>query len=332
MTPAGPVARIIHALTLAAVIAVIAPAFALAQMTPQVKPNVEVTGDYVLLGDLFIHAGAAAQVAVFRAPAPGGSGTVNAERLARVAKGHGLDWDNPRNIGQVQVSRAGLLIAEDELRDMIAGTLKKRIASSINGRTFDVTFTTDQPELYVAADKLPAAEVVQLRYSRRSGRFTAVIAAPAGDPAARRYNYSGRAVEVSSIAVPVHNMRRGAVITEHDVEMRNIPVRRIDSTTMTEMPDLIGMAAKRSLRAGEPVRTRDIEHPQIVRKNGEVTLQYKGPGLVLTVRGTALQSGAMGDIINIRNATSNRIIQGRIIGPELVEAAVGGARKLAQAN
>ncbi len=332
MKTAGSIAHVVGALIIAAALVTLAPSGAAAQMTPEVKPNVEVTGDYVLLGDLFLNAGSAADISVFRSPAPGGSGTVNAERLVRVARSHGLDWDNPRRIAQIQVSRAGLLITEDEIKDLVSDTLIERISSTIDSRAFDVTFTTDQAGLYVDSTEQPTAEVVQLRYSRRTGRFTAVIAAPAGDPAARHHHYAGRAVEVNIIAVPVHTMRRGAVMTENDVEMRRIPVRRIEGTTLTQMSDLVGMAAKRTLRTGEPIRVRDVEHPQIVRKNGKVTIQHKGPGLVLTIRGTALQSGALGDIINIRNATSNRIIQGRVIGPELVEAVVGGPRTLARAN
>ena len=332
MKPAGPVTHFIGKLIIALLLTVSAPPGASAEMSPALKANVEVTGEYVLLGDLFTNAGDTAQIPVFRAPAPGGSGTVKADRLARAARSHGLEWDNPHRVAQIRVTRAGLLIAEDEVKDIIAETLRERIKSAIANRTFEVTFAADQAPLYVASDKIPSVEVVRLRYSQRSGQFIAVIAAPAGDPGARHYTYSGRAVEVSTIAVPVHNMRRGTVISEHDVEMRNVPVRRIESATLTEISDLVGMAVKRTLRAGEPVRSRDIERPQIVRKNADVTIQHKGPGLILTVRATALQSGAMGDIINIRNATSNRIIQGRVIGPELVEAVVGGSRKLAQAN
>ncbi len=323
---------LLNTFIIAVTLAVIAPSGGSAQMAPEVKAHVEVTGDYVLLGDLFKNAGNAAKIEAFKSPAPGGSGTVNADRLVRVARNHGLDWNNPRNISQVQVSRAGLLITDGEIKDMIAATLDEQTTSQVADRGFDITFTSDQPPLYVPSDVAPTAEVVQLRYSKRTGQFTAVIAAPAGDPAARRHSYSGRAVEVSSIAVPIRNMRRGEVITEQDVEIRNVPVRKIDGTTLTEMSDLVGMAARQSLRTGKPIRVRDIEEPKIVRKNTTVTVQLKSRGLVLTVRGTALQSGAMGDTINIRNANSNRIIQGKVIAPELVQAVVGATRKLAQAN
>ena len=139
---------------------------------------------------------------------PGGSGTVQAERLVRVARKNGLDWDNPRNIspGAGFPGRSAHRRRRDQRHDR-RNHWTSRSHRWSPARSFDVTFTSDQAPLYVPSDAVPVAEVVQLRYSKRSGHFTAVIAAPAGDPAAKRRSYTGRAVEVSIIAVPVHNMR-----------------------------------------------------------------------------------------------------------------------------
>ncbi len=332
MTAAWPVQRTFGTFIIALTIVVTSAAIAAAQMSPVLKTTVEVTGDFVLARDLFSNAGDLAEVRLFRAPEPGGSGTINADRLARIVQRQGLNWGNPDHIRQVQVSRAGLLITEDEISDLVSNTLRERFDLTSQSRTFAVNITSDQPPLYVAGDKDPAADLIQMRYSRRTGAFTATISAPAGDPAARHYVYTGRAIEVSAVPVLIHAVRRGAVITAHDVEVRNVAVRRIDSSTVLETVDLVGMAALRTLRAGQPIRARDLEQPQIVRRNATVTVEHKGPGLVLTVRATAMQSGALGDIINIRNRTSNRIIQGKIIGPERVEAVVRTSRQVAVAN
>lgn len=317
---------------IAAIALVIAPPeIALAQLVPQLKAQVEVSGEYVRLGDLFEHPGSKADLPVFRAPAPGGAGTIRAARLVRVAQDNGLDWDNPRRIPEVRVTRIGLLIGEDEIREQIAATLGDK-AGNGGERTFEISFTSDPAPLYVASDQAPSAEVMQVRFSRRSGRFSAVIAAPADDPAAIRRTYTGRAVEVSRVPVLVHSIRRGAVISAGDVELRNVPLRRIESTTVTDIADLVGMAVTRTIRAGYPVRARDIEQPQIVHRNDMVTVRHKVPGLLLTARAKALESGALGDVIEIRNATSNRIIHGKVIGPELVEAIVTGPSRVANAN
>ncbi len=59
-------------------------------------------------------------------------------------------------------------------------------------------------------------------------------------------------------------------------------------------------AARRVVRAGQPLRNADLINPEIVLKNDTVvTLNYEVPGIVLTMRGKALESGAEGDMVSV---------------------------------
>lgn len=332
MNPARLLARTLRIATLSAALVVTTLSGASAQLMPEMRSNIEVSGDFVLLGDLFKNAGPAADTPVFRAPAPGTSGTVNARRLAEAALRHGVVWDNPHRIPRVQISRGGTLISEAEIKELLADTLRSQVDGMTVGYAFRIRFTSDQEPLYVSLDKDPSAEVVQLRYSRRSGRFSAVIAAPAGDPTAARITYTGRAVQITSVPVLVRTMRRGTVISDRDVEMREVSVRRTDSATLLDTADVIGMAAKRTLRSGKPLAADDLQQPVLVRKNAEITVSYQAPGLTLTMRARALQSGAMGDVVNIRNLQSNRTIRATVIGTDMVAASTKGIRLLAANN
>jgi flagellar basal body P-ring formation protein FlgA len=67
--------------------------------------------------------------------------------------------------------------------------------------------------------------------------------------------------------------------------------------------------------AGTPLRNADLMKPEIVQKNDTVMLHYEVPGIVLTLRGKALESGAEGDMISVLNVNSKRTIQGIVTGP-----------------
>jgi len=54
---------------------------------------------------------------------------------------------------------------------------------------------------------------------------------------------------------------------------------------------------------------------EVVKKNDMVLLHYEVPGIVLTMRGQALDSGSEGDTVNVLNISSKRTIQGVISGP-----------------
>ena len=61
--------------------------------------------------------------------------------------------------------------------------------------------------------------------------------------------------------------------------------------------------------------------PNIVQRNDTVTLVYEAPGLVLTLRGQAQESGALGDTISVLNQQTKRVVQGVISGPGRVMVA-----------
>jgi flagella basal body P-ring formation protein FlgA len=55
--------------------------------------------------------------------------------------------------------------------------------------------------------------------------------------------------------------------------------------------------------------------PELVARNETVTLIFEIPGILLTVRGKALDSGAEGDVISVLNEQSKRTVQGVVVGP-----------------
>jgi flagella basal body P-ring formation protein FlgA len=55
--------------------------------------------------------------------------------------------------------------------------------------------------------------------------------------------------------------------------------------------------------------------PELIGRNDSVTMQLEVPGMLLSVRGKALEAGALGDVINVLNVESKRTIQATVSGP-----------------
>ncbi|TFF22132.1 flagellar basal body P-ring formation protein FlgA [Jiella endophytica] len=75
---------------------------------------------------------------------------------------------------------------------------------------------------------------------------------------------------------------------------------------------LQGMVAKRTLLPGNAIRLTDIAMPDLVKAGSQVTLVYREAGLVITSLGTALRSGAEGDLVKVRNIDSGIVVSGVI--------------------
>src|ERR1043166_2766387 len=123
---------------------------------PALRSTVTVAGDIVRIGDLIENAGAAADVAIFRAPDLGQVGSVPAGRVLDVlAPYHFVSLDT-RGIAEVVVTRASRAITAGDIEARIlraTGELHVgRLAFEPRSRRFDVTF--DLPGS-TAARRLP---------------------------------------------------------------------------------------------------------------------------------------------------------------------------------
>src|SRR5262245_2186741 len=77
---------------------------------PALKSEATVIGDVVRIGDLIENAGAAAEVAIFRAPDLGQTGTVPAQQVIDAVLPHRIIALDTRGIAEVAVTRASRLI------------------------------------------------------------------------------------------------------------------------------------------------------------------------------------------------------------------------------
>jgi flagella basal body P-ring formation protein FlgA len=115
------------------------------------------------------------------------------------------------------------------------------------------------------------------------------------------------------VAVLKHDIARGTVITEDDLEYAPIPLVRANASVVRAITDVAGKEARRALRAGELIRSNDLKRPALVAKGSTVTMLFEAPGMRLTATGRALAEGAEGDTITILNPTSFRKVEAVVI-------------------
>ncbi|MCB1508643.1 MAG: flagellar basal body P-ring formation protein FlgA [Hyphomicrobiaceae bacterium] len=286
---------------------------------PLLRATVVVHADVVTAGDLFDHAGLAAETPVFRAPAPGSRGSVPAEAVARAARAAGLDRVDLGGLSEVLVERAGHFVTADDIRTAVEDVLAD--ALGVQPESLDVTYSAFIDGLYVPAE---AGEPFRAELRRRpdnAGRFEAEIRL-AGE--ARPVTVTGRAVEMVEVAVMARSLARGERITGDAVRVERIAARRLPRRGALDIADIEpGLAATRALRAGSMLAPGDLAAPPYVERNGLVTLIYRAGALQLTARGRALDVGAEGSLVSVLNLQSNRVVQGVVSAPGLVVVTAG---------
>jgi len=75
---------------------------------------------------------------------------------------------------------------------------------------------------------------------------------------------------------------------------------------------IVGKSALRTLLPGEPIGPSDVGSPRLVTNGAEIMLNYIEDGLIISTSASALQDGAAGDVIRVRNNDSGVVISGAV--------------------
>jgi flagella basal body P-ring formation protein FlgA len=293
---------------------------ALPPANPKLKELVTVTGEIVRIGDLVENAGSAANIPVFRSPDLGSTGGVPIARVIEALAPHSLSSVDTGGLSEVTVTRLSRAITAKEIETRIARALAGHLGFG-NAKNISVTFDRDVRTIYVEPSASEELQIARLNFVPRTGQFSVAFELP-GSMAARHFplRFSGSAVETVEASVLTRAFNRGETIKSSDVMTERRPKAEIAGESIS-LASAIGLAAKRPLRSGAMLQSSDLMKPELVQRNESVTIVYEVPGVLLTVRGKALEAGAAGDLVNVLNIQSNRTVQTTVIGPGRVSIA-----------
>lgn len=137
----------------------------------------------------------------------------------------------------------------------------------------------------------------------------------------------GASVEVLTYA---RSLAAGEVVQPEDVVWSPVQSHLAPAGAPQDAEAVIGLQAKRALRAGSPVAPRDLASPQVIARNDMVEVAYLSDGVELTVTGKATRNASAGEAVPILNVQSNRTIDAVAVAPG--RAVAGPAAQMARRN
>lgn len=115
--------------------------------------------------------------------------------------------------------------------------------------------------------------------------------------------------EAVSVPVLATKISKGDIISKDNIEYIDVAMHKIRPNTILNEDDLVGKILKNSKQALIPLRKTDVQQIQIVEREDNIKILYQTPTITLTATGVAMDNGAEGDLIRVRNLSSNKIIQ-----------------------
>lgn len=99
---------------------------------------------------------------------------------------------------------------------------------------------------------------------------------------------------------------------EHVTERAFIAATVTRGSVQEDRNQVVGKVAKRTLIKGMPVPVNALREPYLVLSGKPATVVFEDGGLTITSQATALQSGAIGDMVALRNVESGLTIRGTV--------------------
>jgi len=115
------------------------------------------------------------------------------------------------------------------------------------------------------------------------------------------------------LPVPVVTIYPGDMINESMLKDRAFPATYRYRTAVVESPRILtGKTARRTLLPGEPIPMNAVDDPKLVTRGMQTAILFEEGGLSIVGVGIPLQSGTMGETVQVKNVDSGRIITGRV--------------------
>jgi flagella basal body P-ring formation protein FlgA len=137
----------------------------------------------------------------------------------------------------------------------------------------------------------------------------------------------GATVEVLTYA---RSLAAGDIVQPADVVWSTVQAHQAPAGGPQDADQVVGLSAKRALRAGAAVTSRDLASPQVIARNDMVEVAYVVGGVELTVTGKATRNASAGEPLPVLNVQSGRTIDAVAVSPG--RAVAGPAAQMARAN
>ncbi|AIL65191.1 flagellar basal body P-ring biosynthesis protein FlgA [Rickettsiales bacterium Ac37b] len=144
--------------------------------------------------------------------------------------------------------------------------------------------------------------------NKKNRRFTGYIEVISPSLGKTEIPIAGQYEEYVLAPVLKSPMRSGEIIRINNIDNMRISISKLKSNTILDSTFLLNKTPKNSIAAYQVLTENQLVAPKIINKNDIVTAIYERGNLMLKLEVIALEAGARGELIKVKNQRSNAIL------------------------
>jgi flagella basal body P-ring formation protein FlgA len=124
---------------------------------------------------------------------------------------------------------------------------------------------------------------------------------------------------MAKIAVATNSLPRGSIIQSSDITMELRDISRLHRGFIEEANSVVGKKLRQQIRKNQVITPSRLVAPLTIKRNNRVLIRASNRAIQVSMAGKALQNGSLGQIIRVKNESSNKEVDARVIAPGIVE-------------
>lgn len=223
-------------------------------------------------------------------------------------------------------------ISKNSVHEITYGNIKTAVADALMaqgaGENLQVNIPRPDSQIILSQTESIEMELADLEFDEGFKTFTATAHFSAGGKPLAPMKLSGSYDEVMEVAVLKRRLMQSDVITENDIIIQKLPAKRLHPDVLGDAKELIGKSPKRTISAMRPIRRDEVVNPPVIMKGDKIALMYHSGSMEIKTLGEALENGAGGDSIRVRNIDSHMVIQAEVLREGVAEVFAGEKSKI----
>lgn len=110
------------------------------------------------------------------------------------------------------------------------------------------------------------------------------------------------------VIVAKNTLERGTVISPSDIELKKRNISSSRAGVITNPDEVVGLTVKRRIRDLQPISPAQLEQPIMVERGQRVVMIAEQDGIEARTMGEAMKKGRKGDMIKVKNESSQRVV------------------------
>jgi flagella basal body P-ring formation protein FlgA len=305
--------------------AVVGLAWAAGATSVRCYDQAEIASDQILLGTIAQVDGSDEKlvrrleaVVLGRAPLPGKTRVLDSAAILTRIKQSGID---PAQLDlqippEVVVNRAAVTIGREQIEQIVRGYIQQQTRGAEDAlRIKDIHIS----EPVVLPQGHLTTRVVAPKNTELAGTVPLSVIFKVDDEAEKRVWVTVSLERLTRVVVARRPLGRYKPIDDDDLEVKAVDAAGLPADCIINPEVVIGKRTRRPVDAGTVLRPDLVEFPPLVKNGDRVRIIAETSGLRISAAGQVKQKGCQGELIQVVNLDSNKVIYARVVDAQTVK-------------